>query len=120
MFPDNTAGLYPGYSIPVIVGGSSYQILTNNRFVKLDSSNGKAPVAVMPQPSYIGERHTLWWWNWDNTQIPPQITSDNNHKMVPFTGMAGGGNAGLVTQTSITNTGGMVTYEWDGSEWVTV
>ena len=107
-----------------VTSGQTYQVLTTDIVVRMDTSGGATATADLPLPAYIGEQHTFYWWAWGVGQTPPTINTTSNihetNKMVPFTGQATSGAAGLVTTTTITTPGASFTLEWDGVEWVSV
>lgn len=107
-------------SPPTVIGGETYQLQNSDVIVRADSSNGEAPILVMPNATYISEKHTIFWFAWNGAQVPPQIQAAANTKMTPVGGMSQSGAAGLVAQTACVTPGVGVTYEWDGSDWLQV
>jgi hypothetical protein len=95
-------------------------MLTTDTLVKADSSNGTAPILVFPAPSGIGERHTVFWFAWDDSQTPPIVEAGGSNKMSPYAGMVMSGTGGLVASTIIPQVGTFGTWVWGGAEWLQV
>jgi hypothetical protein len=103
-----------------VAGGVSYNVKTTDAIVKMDSSNGEQPVAVLPTPSAVGERHTFFWWAWNAAQVQPKIEAGGANEMSPATGMTSSGSGGLTATTTLTQVGTFATWMWDGSYWMQV
>lgn len=103
-----------------VVAGQTYAMQTSDAAIRFNSTNGQAagaPIAQLPVPSYIGERHTFIWFQWDANQVPPEVQTDSNARvMTPFTGMTASDT--FVTSSIIPQAGNIVTLMWDGSEWI--
>ena len=109
-----------GTTSATVVSGQGYDVLNTDSVVRMDTSSGSTAIAVLPVPLSIGETHSFVWIDWDGDQIPPQIRANAGAKLMPYTGMAKAGNAGLTAFSTITQVGGSYTLEWDGTEWVSL
>jgi hypothetical protein len=109
-------------TIVTVPGGTSYNVKASDVLVKMDSSNGSAPKAVLGQVTapVLGERHAFFWFAWGAGQVPPVISAGEAVKLSPWGGMVSSGAAGLVPQTDIATVGASITYQWDGAEWLQV
>lgn len=104
-----------------VTGGQTYTVLTTDAAIQLDSSNGQAPIAVLPLPAYIGETHAFVWFAWNASQVPPEIQSGGGGRLMsPITGMAQSGSSGLVAQTNFTQPGQFALYVWNGTNWLQI
>ena len=103
-----------------VVSGQVYPMKATDTQIRFDTTGGATATADMIAPTLIGQRATFYWWAWGAGQVAPTINVDAGHKMVPFSGQATSGAAGLVTTTTITTTGAAFTLEWNGTEWVSV
>ena len=103
-----------------VVSGQTYNLLTTDAVIRFDTSGGTTGTANMHAPSYIGQQVTFYWWSWNGAQAAPTMNVDAGHKMVPFSGQASAGAAGLVTTDTISTPGASITREWDGTEWTTL
>jgi hypothetical protein len=100
-----------------VTSGQTYTVKTTDATIRMDTSGGATATAVLPVPSYIGEQHTFFWFNWGVGQTPPTInTSSGSIVLVPFTGMTGANT--FATTSVINEVGATYTLEWDGSEWL--
>lgn len=100
-------------------GAVTYAMLAGDRNVQFDTSATLVATATLGSASSKGECHTFRWWNWADAGVlvQPVVTSDAG--MVPATGQALPGSAGLVTSTSLPTPGVPFTLCADGVEWVT-
>jgi hypothetical protein len=103
-----------------VVSGQTYNLLTTDAVIRFDTSGGTTGTANMHAPGYIGQQVTFYWWSWNGAQAAPTMNVDAGHKMVPFSGQAIAGAAGLVTTDTISTPGASITREWDGTEWTTL
>ena len=103
-----------------VVSGQTYNLLTTDAVIRFDTSGGTTGTANMHAPGYIGQQVTFYWWSWNGAQAAPTMNVDAGHKMVPFSGQASAGAAGLVTTDTISTPGASITREWDGTEWTTL
>lgn len=103
-----------------VTSGTAYSLLATDTVIRFDTTGGTTATANMIAPTYIGQRVTFYWWAWGAGQVAPTINVDAGHKMVPFSGQASSGAAGLATTTTISTPGAAYTLEWDGTEWVSI
>lgn len=103
-----------------VVSGQTYNLLTTDAVIRFDTSGGTTGTANMHAPGYIGQQVTFYWWSWNGTQAAPTMNVDAGHKMVPFSGQASAGAAGLVTTSTISTPGAAYTLEWNGTEWMSI
>jgi hypothetical protein len=103
-----------------VISGQTYNLLVTDAVIRFDTSGGTTGTANMHAPGYIGQQVTFYWWSWGVSQIAPTMNVDAGHKMVPFSGQAIAGAAGLVTTDTISTPGASITREWDGTEWTTL
>jgi hypothetical protein len=109
-----------GTAPPAVVSGATYTLSSSDAVIRFDTTGGTTATAQMIAPSYIGQRWVFYWWAWGAGQAAPTILSPAGINMVPFSGQATSGAAGLVTTTTISTPGATLTLEWDGTELVSV
>ncbi len=104
----------------VMGGGQSYQVKNSDVVIRMDTSNGLQATATLPMPAYLGEIHRFVWINWGAGQVPPIVNANTGAQMVPYSGLSSGAPGGLVTTSTIANTGAVYALEWTGTEWVSI
>lgn len=106
-----------------VIGGQTYNLLASDGVIRFDTSNNLGTAtADMHAGSFIGQTVTFYWWAWSSEAgqpVPPTVNVNAGFKMVPFSGQATSGAAGLVTSTAMTTPGSSYTLKWDGTEWTT-
>jgi len=100
-----------------ITEGQTKTLRNTDVAVIFDTSGGGQATATadMIAPSFIGQEWTFSWFAWGNLQTPPTIQAPPGIGMVPFSGMASSGNAGLVSTTTISTPGASYTLRWNGT-----
>ena len=100
-----------------ISSGQTTSLINTDTAIRFDTSGGTTATADMIAPSFVGQRWSFYWWNWDpNTLTPPTINAPAGIKMIPFAGQASPGAAGLVSSTTISTPGASFELEWNGTE----
>ena len=100
-----------------ILGGATYTLLPTDTAIIFDTSNGSTATAQMLAPSYIGQRWTFYWYNWNAVSpVAPTILMPAGLATVPFTGQSTPGSAGLVASTTISTPGASFSIVWDGTQ----
>ena len=105
---------------PTVTSGSTSTLLRTDACVRFDTTGGTPATVDMIAPGFIGRRITFYWWAWAGDAggpTPPTVVADSGHSMVPFSGQATSGAAGLVSTSTINTPGASYTLLWDGTEW---
>ena len=114
------AGQILGCTEATVVSGQTYTLLPTDCIIRFDTTgDAGTATADMVAPSYVGQRITFYWWAWSASQVAPTINVNAGAKLVPFSGQATSGAAGLVTSTTISTPGASLTEVWDSVEWTT-
>lgn len=101
---------------PVTVrNGEPYTLLASDRYINFDTTDGAA-TANMIAPSRIGQTWTFYWAEWGAGHVMPTINAPPGIKMIPYSGKAKPGVAGLVASTTISTPGASYTLIWNGTE----
>jgi hypothetical protein len=101
-----------------VVGGQTYTCKSTDRAIRVDSSNGLQPVINLVAIP-IGQRITIYWWNWATgagQPVGPVVNAPSGVLMQTFIGQAVAGNAGLASTSTVTTPGATYTLLWDGTE----
>ena len=122
-----SAGLGATNTTATVVSGQTYSALSTDVTVRLDTSNSADAgglKVVLPSSPFNGQVVTTPWVGWAAAQVPPTVMAsavDGGAVMVPYTGQAASGAAGMTTWTTITTpgAGNGPSWKWDGTEWVT-
>jgi hypothetical protein len=108
------------FTAHTVTSGQTYNVSSTDTAIRFDTTGGSTATAVLPTPTYIGQRITFYWWAWSVAQVAPTINASAGKQFVPFSGQASSGAAGLVTTTTISTPGAAYTLEWNGTEWMSV
>jgi hypothetical protein len=101
-----------------VLGGATYTMLPTDSAVIFDTSNGSRAIAQMVVPAGgwdIGQRFLFDWYNWNISQVGPEVIAPAGILMAPFNGQVTAGSAGLVSSTVITTAGATMVLEWNGT-----
>jgi hypothetical protein len=101
-----------------VVSGETYDCLSTDTAIRFDTTGGTTATAVLPSPIYIGQQITFYWWAWSGAQVVPTINTSAGKSLVPFSGQASSGAAGLAATTTISTPGASFVLEWNGTEWM--
>ena len=101
-----------------VTSSQTYPVLSTDTAIRFDTTGGTTATAVLPAPTYIGQRITFYWWAWSGAQVAPTINASAGEQFVPFSGQVSSGAAGLVTTTIISTPGASFSLEWNGTEWM--
>lgn len=100
----------------LIHSGETYTLLATDAAIIFDTSGGSTATAQLIAPSSTLWRCTFYWYAWGAPAVPPTILAPGGLKMVPFSGQAVSGSAGLVSSTTISTPGAAFTLAYDGTE----
>lgn len=104
-----------------VVSGQTYTLLASDSVIRFDTTGGTTATADMHAGGYIGQPVTFYWWAWSVADAggptPPTVNAPAGISVVPYSGQATSGAAGLVSTTAITTPGASFTLKWDGTEW---
>jgi hypothetical protein len=106
-----------------VIGGETYDAQPTDTVFRADSSNGEQPVIQLTTPTYIGQKFTVYWEAWATgagQPVGPLVIAPSGIKMQSVNGQSVSGSAGLVTETTLTTPGGEFTWEWTGTELISV
>ena len=102
--------------------GETYTLIPTDVAIIFDTSGGPQATATadmlgpsITDPWYIGREWLFSWFEWGNLQTPPTIVAPAGILMVPFSGRAASGVAGLVSSTVINTPGASWTLRWNGT-----
>ena len=105
-------------TVATVASGETYALLSTDIIIRFDTTGGTTATANMAAGRFVGQRILFYWWAWGAGQVAPTINAPAGQNLVPFSGQAASGAAGLAATTSISTPGASYALEWDGTEWV--
>jgi hypothetical protein len=111
------------YTTAQVAAGATYNVKTSDRFIVMDTlgtgpTAGLRSTANLPAPSFIGERHIFVHKTWGVGQTLTQINGNAGGAALVMTPLSEYAASGTNVASVNPQVGGISTYEWDGTEWV--
>lgn len=110
----DTAG---GAGFVVGTAAAPYVIKSTDRYINMNADSGATQVGVqLSAGKTIGERHTFWYFWWNNAGNPQPLITCDHCVMTVFAPQAPGTGQTTNAQT-IGTPYSFATVEWDGTMW---